>query len=178
MTQTSRGRLANTQAATAILLSGALLLAFVTLAGAPRAVSAPRGARQSAEKPPDLKSFAGTWKATFQGEVFAVLIVKEQGGTLAGTLNNFDISLDKDGNLSPGTHKDDGNAPLLNVRVKSGALYFVAIQKDQYNPSTEWKFVPKNAQEAELIQMIDNQPYSINGVPAKPIQMLREHAKP
>ncbi len=130
------------------------------------------------ERTPDLKLFTGTWKASFQGEVFAILILKEQGGAITGTLNNFDVSLDKEGNLAPGTHKDEGDAPLLNVRFRSGALYFVAIQKDQYNPSTEWKFVPTSAQEAELTQMLDNQPYTTNGVPAKPIRMLREHTKP
>ncbi|MBZ5501996.1 MAG: hypothetical protein LAN59_07075 [Acidobacteriia bacterium] len=174
-TRRSRRTLASALATVFVLLGGAFLFA---LAAAPRAVSAAQQVKPAAEKAPDLKSFTGTWKASFQGEVFAILILKEKGGDLTGTLNNFDISLDKEGNLAPGTHKDQGDAPLLNVRFKSGALYFVAIQKDQYNPSTEWKFVPTSAQEAELTQLIDNQPYATNGVPAKPIRMLREHAKP
>jgi hypothetical protein len=178
MKQTRRSRLTLASASAAVLLGGALLFALAGVAAAPRALSAAQQARPPAEKTPDLKSFAGTWKASFQGEVFAILILKEQGGALTGTLNNFDISLDKEGSLAPGTHQDQGDAPLLNVRFKAGALYFVAIQKDQYNPSTEWKFVPTSAQEAELTQMIDNQPYAINGVPAKPIRMLREHTKP
>ena len=171
--QTSRNHrtFAPALACSVVLLAGALLFA---LAG----VSAAQQPRPPAEKTPDLKLFMGTWKASFEGEVFAILILKEQRGALTGTLNNFDISLDKEGNLAPGTHQDQGDAPLLNVRFKAGALYFVAIQKDQYNPSTEWKFVPTNAREAELTQMIDSQPYTTNGVPAKPIRMLREHAMP
>jgi hypothetical protein len=176
MKQTRRSRLI--LASAAVLLGGALLSALAGVGAAPRAVSAAQGARPPAEKTPDLKLFTGTWKASFQGDVFAILILKEQGGALSGTLNNFDISLDKEGNVGPGTHKDQGDAPLLNVRFKAGALYFVAIQKDQYNPSTEWKFVPTSAQQAELTQMIDNQPYATNGVPAKPIRMLREDTKP
>ena len=176
-TRRSRRTIASALATAIVLLGGALLLALAGVAAAPRAVSAAQQARPPAEKTPDLKLFTGTWKASFQGEVFAILMLKEQGGALTGTLNNFDISLDKEGNLAPGTHKDQGDAPLLNVRCKSGALYFVAIQKDQYNPSTEWKFVPTNAHQAELTQMIDNQPYATNGVPAKPIPMLREQTK-
>jgi len=156
---------------------------------ASRVGAAPRGAQAQPEKPADrspekspdktlfLKSCVGTWKASFQGEVFAVLVLKEHNGALSGTLNNFDVVFDKDGNLTDGTHQDQGDAPLLNVRVKEGALYFVVIQKDQYNPSTEWKFVPKSANEAELWLMLDNQPYSSRGITAKPIPMLREPAK-
>lgn len=180
MKQTRRNRrtIASALATAIVLLGGALLVALAGFAAAPRAASAAQEARPPAGKTPDLKLFTGTWKASFQGEVFAILILKEQDGALTGTLNNFDISLDTEGNLAPGTHKDQGDAPLLNVRFKAGALCFVAIQKDQYNPSTEWKFVPTSAQEAELTQMIDGQPYTTNGVPAKPIRMLREHTKP
>ena len=140
--------------------------------------ASPQNARQPAEKPLDQKACVGTWKASFQGEVFAVLVLKETKGELTGTLNNFDLVFDRDGNLAEGTHKDQGEAPLLNVRVKDGAVYFVVLQKDQYYPSTEWKFVPKNADEAALTPMLDNQPYSSNGVLAKPIRMLRDHPKP
>ncbi len=177
-TRRSRWTIASALATAIVLLGGALLFALAGAAAAPRAVSAAKQARPPAERTPDLKMFTGTWKASFQGEVFAILILKEQGGALTGTLNNFDIILDKEGNLAPGTHKDQGDAPLLNVRFRSGALYFVAIQKDQYNPSTEWKFVPTTAHQAELTQMIENQPYTTNGVPARPIPMLREHTKP
>jgi len=37
--------------------------------------------------------------------------------------------------------------------------------------------VPKNAQEGELTQLIDGQPYSPNGSVPKPILMIRERAK-
>ncbi|MGC2419244.1 MAG: hypothetical protein WA434_15985, partial [Candidatus Acidiferrales bacterium] len=94
------------------------------------------------------------------------------------TLNNFDIGRDKNGNLDDDTHIDVGDGPILNVHLRSGALYFVAIQKDQYSPSTEWKFVPKNALEGELTQMLDGQPYSPNGAIPKPMLMLRDHPKP
>jgi len=148
------------------------------LASASCAAASPQNAQQQAEKPLDLKACVGTWKASFQGEVFAVLVLKETKGELTGTLNNFDLVFDRDGNLAEGTHKDQGEAPLLNVRVKEGALYFVVLQKDQYYPSTEWKFVLKNAGEAELTPMLDNQPYASNGVVAKSIPMFRERPKP
>ncbi len=137
----------------------------------------PSAGQQTKETLPDIKPFLGTWKASLKGEVFAILVVREDRGSVAGTLNNFDIGRDKDGNLNDDTHKDFGDGPLLNVRIKSGALYFVAIQKDQYAPSTEWKFVPKNAQEGELTQLIDGQPYSPNGSVPKPILMVRERTK-
>ncbi len=127
---------------------------------------------------PDLKSFVGTWKANFKGSVFATLILKEQNGKLSGTLNNFDVVTDKDGNLIDGTHADDGNAPLLNVHFKSGALYFVVLEKDQYSAGMNWKFTPLNAQEGMLTPLLELQDNIPPNVAIKPIQMLRVHTKP
>ena len=149
------------------------------------AVSAPIGvarqgnaASQGQEAKPDLKAFAGTWKGSFNGKVFAILVLKEERGDLAGTLNNFDVGRDKDGNLDDDTHIDAGDGPILNVHLKSGALYFFALQKDQYNPSTEWKFVPKNEKEGELTELVDGEPRAGNGSTPKPIVMLHERSKP
>ena len=181
MRLTCRSRTANQSTVAALLLSSSLLLAFTCFAAsAPPALAGQSGTTAEAkETKPDLKPFLGTWKASFKGQVFAILVVKEDNrGDIAGTLNNFDIGRDKDGNLDDDTHIDSGDGPILNVHIKSGALYFVAIQKDQYAPSTEWKFVPKNAQEGELTQLLDGQPYSPNGSIPKPILMLREHSKP
>jgi hypothetical protein len=137
-----------------------------------------QNAEQAKENPSDLKAFVGTWTANFNGEVFAILVLKEQGGALSGTLNNFDISVDKQGNLIEPTHKDQGDAPLLNARLRSGALLFVVMQKDQYAPSTEWKFAPKSADEGELTPMLDHQVNAPKDMIVKPIRMVREHAKP
>jgi hypothetical protein len=145
------------------------LFAFGCAAGA--AQNGPPASRDAA---PDLKSFVGTWKASFHGEVFAVLVLREERGSLAGTLNNFDISVDQDGNLSDGTHKDSGDAPLLNARFKSGALEFVVMQKDQYAPSTQWKFAPKSAEEGELTPLLEQQVNAPKDMVVKPIRMVRE----
>lgn len=127
---------------------------------------------------PDLKSFVGTWKATFKGQVFATLILKEREGKLSGTLNNFDVVTDKAGNLIEGTHADDGDAPLLNVHFKSGALYFVVLEKDQYSAGMNWKFTPLNAQEGTLTPLLELQDNIPPSVVIKPIQMLRVRTKP
>jgi hypothetical protein len=161
----------------ALLLAGSLLaIACVGSSALPASQSGSTQATKEAKADP--KPFVGTWKASFGGKVFAILVVKEDRGDIAGTLNNFDIGRDKDGNLDDDTHIDVGDGPILNVHLRSGALYFFAIQKDQYSPSTEWKFVPKNAQEGELTQLMDGEPYSPNGSVPKPILMLREHRKP
>ena len=141
-------------------------------------VSAGQAGAQAADAQPDLKAFVGTWKANFQGELLAILILKERGGKLSGTLNDFDLAFDKDGNLADGTHIDFGDAPLLNVHFKGGALYFTAIEKDQYRPATEWKFVPVSAREGELTPLLDNQLDKPKDMVVKPIRMVREHAKP
>lgn len=156
------------------------LLASICLAGvAPFGVSAQDATAQpTKEAQADLKPFLGTWKASINGKVFAILILKDDRGSLDGDLNNFDLAHDKDGNLTSDTHIDVGDGPILNVHLRSGALYFTAIQKDQYAPSTDWKFVPKNAKEGELTQMLDGQPYAENGSVPKPILMLRDRPKP
>jgi hypothetical protein len=156
-----------------------LLIATAGLfAASPSVRSAQSNSDAAKDATPDLKSFVGSWKATFNGEVFAILVLREERGSLAGTLNNFDISVDKDGNLKEGTHKDSGDAPLLNARFRSGALLFVVMQKDQYAPSTEWKFIPKSADEGELTPLLDHQANAPKDMVVKPIRMVRERAKP
>jgi hypothetical protein len=178
MTFANRNRVAGPRGARALALGGALLFTLVCLAAAAAPVFAGQAEKQANESQPDLKTFAGTWKATYKGDVFAILILKEQGGKLSGTLNNFDISVDKDGNLDDGTHKDDGDAPLLNVHFKSGALYFIVLEKDQYRAGMNWKFLPLNAQEGELTPVLEHQEDISKETIVKPIRMVRDHAKP
>jgi len=154
-----------------LLAAGAGLVLMVA------SIFAQQNDKQAADSQPDLKAFVGTWKATYKGDVFAILILKEQNGKLSGTLNNFDISVDKDGNLNDNTHKDDGDAPLLNVRFKSGALYFIVLEKDQYRSGMNWKFAPLNAQEGELTPVLDQQEDIPKDTVIKPIRMLRDRAK-
>jgi hypothetical protein len=157
----------------------ASLLLFVIVSLAALSLSASTGQSAPAkEDAPNLKSFVGTWNANFKGSVFATLILKEQDGKLTGTLNNFDVVTDKDGNLIDGTHADDGNASLLNVHFKSGALYFVVLEKDQYSAGMNWKFMPLNAQEGTLTPLLELQDNISPNVAIKPIQMLRAHIKP
>lgn len=156
----------------------ALVLSLAFLAAAASQTFAGQDDKQANESQPDLKAFVGTWKATYKGDVLAILILKEQNGKLSGTLNNFDISVDKDGNLDDGTHKDDGDAPLLNVHFKSGALYFIVLEKDQYRAGMNWKFVPLNAQEGELTPMLDHQEDVPKDTVIKPIRMVRDRSRP
>jgi hypothetical protein len=163
----------------ALLLGGSFLLAWVCLA-APGIKAFPAQTDEQAKRNlPDVKSFVGTWTASYQGEVFAILVLKEdRGGTLTGTLNNFDLAVDKEGNLLDGTHKNQGEAALLNPHFKSGALVFVVMQKDQYYPSTQFTFVPKGAQDGELTPSANNPPYANSDSSVKPIPMVRQRAKP
>lgn len=166
-----RGRAGTAQAS--LLLLAIACLCALRLSASPR-----QGAAPAKEDVPNLKSFAGTWKTTFKGQVFATLVLKEQDGKLSGTLNNFDVVTDKAGNLIDGTHADEGDAPLLNVHFKSGALYFVVLEKDQYSAGMNWKFTPLNAQEGTLTPLLNLQDNILPNVVIKPIQMLRVRSKP
>jgi hypothetical protein len=150
---------------------------FLTIAffASPAARTQQTAVTNAKDAAPDPKAFVGTWKASYHGDVFAILVLRQDRGSLAGTLNNFDLSFDKEGNLTDGTHKDSGDAPLLNVHFKSGALQFVVMQKDQYAPSTEWKFVLKSTGEAELIPSLDHQLNTPQDATIKPIPMFRDH---
>jgi hypothetical protein len=161
----------------AMLLMCLIILAIAALASSGVQAALGQAANQAKDTTPDLKAFIGTWKASFNGEVFAILVLREERGSLVGTLNNFDIGVDKDGNLNDNTHKDQGDAPLLNTRFKSGALDFFVMQKDQYAPSTEWKFLPKSADEGELTPILDHQVNAPKDMVVKPIRMVRQHAK-
>jgi hypothetical protein len=144
------------------------------------AVSAERQntAASDRETPPDPKPFLGTWKASFQGQPLVVLTLKEEKGTLDGRMNNFDLFFDKDGSLNSNTHIDVGDAPLLNIRFKSGAIVFTVIEKDQYHPASEWKFAPINDHEGDLTPMLEHNEDSPPGLVAKPIRLTREKPKP
>ena len=162
-----------------MLVPASLFLLTVVCFGALGLSAAPRrSAAPAKEDAPDLKSFVGTWKATFKDQVFATLILKDQNGKLSGTLNNFDVVTDKVGNLTDGTHADDGDAPLLNVHFKSGALYFVVLEKDQYSAGMNWTFIPLNAQEGALTPLLELQDNIPPNVAIKPIRMLRVRTKP
>jgi hypothetical protein len=174
----SRNRAVIRRVARAASLAGALLLVCFCLGARALTTAAGQAAAQIAENPPDLKAFVGTWKATFHGQPLATLILKEQDGKLRGTMNDFDLFFDKDGNLTDDSHIDFGDAELLNVRFKSGALFFTVIEKDQYRPPSQWKFVPLNAQEGELTPLLDHQENVPPEVVAKPIRLTREKTKP
>jgi hypothetical protein len=140
------------------------------------------GARQTAaadaDNPPDPKSFVGTWTAKFEGQPLAKLILSEKNGKLSGSLNDFDLEFDKDGNLADGTHADVGDAPLLNIHFKSGTLFFTVIEKDQYRPASEWKFVPLNADEGELTPLLEHREDVPKDLVAKPIRLHRAKTTP
>ncbi len=155
-----------------------LLLAIVCFGALHLSASTRQSTAPAKEDAPDLKSFVGTWKATFKSQVFATLVLKEQDGKLSGTLNNFDVVTDKAGNLVDGTHADEGDAPLLNVHFKSSALYFVVLEKDQYSAGMNWKFTPLDAQEGTLTPLLELQDNIPLNVVIKPLQMLRSHIKP
>lgn len=157
----------------AAMQASLLLLAIACFSGLRLSASPRRGATSAKEDAPDLKSFVGTWKGTFKGAVFATLILKEQNGKLSGTLNNFDVVTDKKGNLIDGTHADSGDAPLLNVHFKSGALYFVVLEKDQYSAGMNWKFAPLNVEEGTLAPLLELQDNIPPNVVIKPIHLLR-----
>lgn len=162
------------------LAAGVLLLALTlpALLALPVVAQGTAPELKSDDARTELKPFLGTWKASFQGKVFAILMLRKDRGDLAGMLNNFDLGWDKDGNLDDDTHIDVGNGPIFNVHLRDGYVYFLAVQKDQYSPSTEWRFLPKNAREGELTQLVDGKPYSQNGTILKPILMIRDRTKP
>jgi hypothetical protein len=179
MTIVDEKRLNRAGRAAVFFLGISLLFAFVFFGVLhPTMISAGQNDTRAKESTPDLKPFVGTWKASFKGEVFAILVLKEHDGSLTGTLNNFDLSVDKEGNLLDGTHKDQGEAALLNPHFKSGALVFVVMQKDQYYPSTQFSFVPTIARAGELTPSANNPPYANSGASVKPIPMVRERSKP
>ena len=126
------------------------------------------------EARPDVRAYVGTWKAKFRGKVFAILVLRENHGSLEGTLNNFEIAVDKQGNLADGTHIDIGVSPIISPRFKNGALIFTVAQKDAYSQTTDWSFAVKNKHEGELTEILDNQIEMPASTVIKPIHMFRK----
>ncbi|MGH9716240.1 MAG: hypothetical protein ACRD4R_05865 [Candidatus Acidiferrales bacterium] len=163
-------RLKHSPHASAVSLGACILaLAFVAMVAAASA-----RARQS-ESPAvfNLHSYVGTWKASFQGKVFAILVLRERHGSLEGTLNNFAIAFDRQGNLADGTHIDIGVSPIISPRFDNGSLIFTVAQKDAYSQTTDWSFVVKNDREGQLTENLDNQLEAPMSMIVKPIPMRR-----
>jgi hypothetical protein len=153
-----------------------LVLALGCMVAGPSA----RARRQNppeAQATPDLKAYVGTWKASFQGKVFAILVLRENRDSLEGTLNNFAITVDKHGNLADGTHIDIGVSPLISPRFRDGTLIFTVAQKDAYAQTTDWSFVVKSKREGELRENLDNQLEAPMSMVIKPIPMFREPSR-
>jgi hypothetical protein len=163
-----------------ISFASASLLVAASLALAATTVAPRISARQQTNSlaTPNLRAFVGTWKARFQGKVFAVLVLRENSGSLEGTLNNFEIAVDNEGNLIDGTHIDVGVSPLISPRFKNGALIFTVAQKDAYAQTTDWSFVVKSSREGELTEILDNQLEAPASMVIKPIPMFRSRANP
>ncbi|MDE3109903.1 MAG: hypothetical protein KGL02_08175 [Acidobacteriota bacterium] len=150
-------------------LAGSLVFFLAAIAPAIRAARQGNSRTRS-----DVRAYVGTWKARFHKKVFAILVLRENHGALEGTLNNFEIAADKQGNLTDGTHIDLGVAPLISPRLKDGALIFTVAQKDAYAQTTDWSFVVKNSREGELTEILDNQIELPANTIIKPISMFRE----
>lgn len=161
----------NFRAYSRFLFAAALAFVIAAIIVAP-GISAQR--QSGAGSRPDLSAYVGTWKASFQGKVFAILVLREKRGSLEGTLNNFEIAVDQAGNLADGTHIDFGVSPLISPRFKNGALIFTVAQKDAYAQTTDWSFVVKNSREGELTEDLDNQIELPASTVIKPIPMFRE----
>jgi len=155
---------------TRLSIAGLFLLIFSAIAPALRSAQQSKSSAQ-----PELRAYVGTWKASFRGKVFAILVLREDSrGALEGTLNNFEIAVDKHGDLIDGTHIDLGIAPIISPRFKNGALIFTVAQKDAYAQTTDWSFAVKNKREGELIENLDNQIELPASTVIKPIPMFRE----
>lgn len=175
----------STKRGTKILCAAFFLLAAAFLAVSAFAGAAAQGNRQSLDKSADLKPFVGTWEATFHGHVFAILKLKEEHGDLVGTMNNFDVRFDAQGNLTDGTYAivdltntAPADLPLISPHWKSGALIFLVSQKDSYAQPIMWKFAVKNSKEGELTELPNGQLYAPSSGAIKPIRMIRDNTKP
>ena len=107
------------------------LLATVLLIACGLAISAEaQGQVADATQSPqsaDLKSFAGTWKGEFKGQLFAVLKLHLDGQKLTGTLSTAQaISLDSDGALLEvnGQATESKATPVLDVTLVGNSLVF------------------------------------------------------
>lgn len=168
---TRRPKKSSHRAAT-ILLACSLAIALAAILAAPCA-RARQQSDSSRVATPDLRAYVGTWKASFHGKVFAILVLRENHGSLEGTLNNFEIAVDKQGNLTDGTHIDIGVSPLISPRFTNGALIFTVAQKDAYSQTTDWSFVLINRHKGELTENLDNQLEAPTSMVVKPIPMFR-----
>ena len=85
----TRGSLIAQRHTRATIVLAASFFAFACIAAsAPSCLASQSGTtQQTKEVKPDLKPFLGTWKGSFGGKVFAILVVKQdERGDIAGTL--------------------------------------------------------------------------------------------
>ena len=73
---------------------------------------------------PKISEFAGTWQGKFNGNLYVTLKLTKEGDHLTGTITNFDITTDPQGNLTAATVKQ-GESQVSEARIADGALLVV-----------------------------------------------------
>lgn len=126
MTLLDQTRPASKRLRTVLTVVVSVLLAVTAIAVSTYAVQI----TQPNDKAANLKPFAGTWTAQFQGKTFLTLIMKESGGKLTGTcLHTVNMAEDDQGQL---THVEEKQVQdkIVDAQV-SGTNVVLSIGEDE-----------------------------------------------
>jgi hypothetical protein len=109
----------------------------------------------------EQQKFAGTWQATFKGEVFMTLKLQE-GDPISGSLSGGHIDVDREGEI---TEASGGGAehPVSNVKLEGDTLSFDLKEDDDET----MKFVMKITGNGEAELQFVNLPEDVKMKPIK-----------
>ena len=122
----------------------------------------------------NAKQFAGTWKASFQGNAFLTIALVIEGNKLVGTVSHANIELNKAGELTKAeANESEDPDPITDLRVNGNVLRITAKSTDGSEDSiqSEMRLIAVNEADLRMVVPPD--------VPApKPWRLTRVATKP
>lgn len=87
-------------------------------------------------KPTTEEDFVGSWEGKFSGRRFVTVELKWDGERFAGTISPFNISLDKDGNLTRAEPRSHGGWRIAEAHHNGKMMLIEAQDKDSGDVNT------------------------------------------
>ncbi len=103
-------------------------------------------------KAPQLKDFAGTWRASFQGKEFLTLQLEFNNGQMTGnSITHYGLNLDKDGNISElePLESNESKSRVESAKLKGSVLEFETVDPEN-NERFSFKMILKDPHTAGL----------------------------
>ena len=115
------------------------------------------------------QSYSGTWKAAYEGKVFAIVELTSKNHHVLGTVSAGQVNVDRNGEVNEVTKEADGGADIFDVKDNGSTLSFKAKDGDDVD---QYEMRITGEDRAELKLILKEAPPEGTSLP-KPFKMIR-----